>query len=261
MKQLYLSLTLLASALILAACGPRESEPWSSVLKQYAGDDAVHELLLVQSAEGSNATVRSYAKAGVRKWKLVSETDAFIGKNGLGKTREGDAKTPEGDFGVQTAFGILPDPGTALPWLPITESIFACDEEGPWYNRIIDTAATHHPCRGNTTTAWRWTSTPNAATPTVQLSFSIARERKPGPAAASRSMRRSCAASSRRATPASASSSTEAAQPAMPLWTLCNQFRAHPKNKTTVPSRQHSPEGVKNAAALKGQSLSRRISA
>ena len=148
MKQLYLSLTLLASALFLAACGPRESEPWSSVLKQYSGDDAVHELLLVQSAEGSNATVRYYAKAGVRKWKLVSETDAFIGKNGLGKTREGDAKTPEGDFGVQTAFGILPDPGTALPWLPVTESIFACDEEGPWYNRIIDTAATHHPCRG-----------------------------------------------------------------------------------------------------------------
>ena len=87
MKQLYLSLTLLASALFLAACGPRESEPWSSVLKQYAGDSGVRELLLVQSGEGSNATVRYYAKTSARKWKLVSETDAFIGKN-LGLPQE-----------------------------------------------------------------------------------------------------------------------------------------------------------------------------
>lgn len=143
--------TLLATALtllILTACSPRETEPWRSVLKQYQNDGTVRELLLVQVKDGSNATVRYYAKAGARRWTLVSESDAFIGKNGLGKTREGDAKTPEGDFGVLTAFGILPDPGTALPWLPVTESTFACDEEGPWYNRIIDTAEVHHPCRG-----------------------------------------------------------------------------------------------------------------
>ena len=79
---------------------------------------------------------------------LLGKGEAFIGKNGLGKTREGDAMTPEGDFGVLTAFGILPDPGTALPWLPVTSSTYACAEEGPFYNRIIDTVATHHPCKG-----------------------------------------------------------------------------------------------------------------
>ena len=139
---------LLLLLLSMASCGPREAEPWRSVLRQYAGEDAVRELLLVQYKGGSNASVTYYAKTSARRWKCVFETDAFVGKNGLGKTREGDAMTPEGDFGVLTAFGILPDPGTALPWLPVTESIFACDEEGPWYNRIVDTAAVHHPCKG-----------------------------------------------------------------------------------------------------------------
>lgn len=135
------------SLTLLGACRPTEEEPWRSALKTYRTDTAVHELILVRQDEGSNATVRYYAKDG-RRWRLDREGSAFIGKNGLGKTREGDAKTPEGDFGVTTAFGVKPDPGTALPWLPVTPSTFACDEEGPWYNRIVDTAATHHACKG-----------------------------------------------------------------------------------------------------------------
>ena len=131
----------------LSACRSGETEPWHGILRQYAPDTGVQELLLVRSTGGSDAVVRYYTRSG-RGWRLDTEGPAYIGKNGLGKTREGDAMTPEGDFGVLTAFGIQPDPGTALPWLPVTESIFACDEEGPWYNRIIDTAAVHHSCKG-----------------------------------------------------------------------------------------------------------------
>jgi L,D-peptidoglycan transpeptidase YkuD (ErfK/YbiS/YcfS/YnhG family) len=137
-----------ALSLLLAACSsPRCTEPWRSVLKQYAPDEAVQELLLVRYEQGSDATVFFYQKQGGR-WKKVRQGAAYVGKNGLGKSAEGDAKTPEGDFGVLTAFGVLPDPGTALPWIPVTASTFACDEEGPFYNRIIDTVATHHPCKG-----------------------------------------------------------------------------------------------------------------
>ena len=144
-----LSLFILTLAvLVLSTCSPREAEPWRSALRQYAGEDAVRERVLVRYKGGSDASVTYYTKTNARRWKRIFEIDAFVGKNGLGKTREGDAMTPEGDFGVLTAFGILPDPGTALPWLPVTESTFACDEEGPWYNRIIDTAEVHHPCRG-----------------------------------------------------------------------------------------------------------------
>ena len=133
--------------LTLSVCSPGRTDFERKVLRQYARQTAVQDIVLVQCGSGSDASVRYYRKDG-RRWALDTEGSALIGKNGLGKTREGDAKTPEGDFGVLTAFGILPDPGTALPWLPVTESTFACDEEGPWYNRIIDTAATHHPCKG-----------------------------------------------------------------------------------------------------------------
>ena len=148
LRFLRLSGVLLSLLLLLGACAsPGCREPWRSALKQYSRDDAVREVLLVRYDGGSDATVFFYQKQDGR-WKLLRKGRAYVGKNGLGKTAEGDAKTPEGDFGVLTAFGILPDPGTALPWLPVTESTFACDEEGPWYNRIIDTAATHHACKG-----------------------------------------------------------------------------------------------------------------
>ncbi|MBR1576149.1 MAG: hypothetical protein IJ654_06855 [Bacteroidales bacterium] len=150
MTNLFRTLTALCTLLALVSCTvPAGQEPWRSILGHYHEDPGVRELLLVQCDEGSNATVFYYQKTGgTQRWKLRGKGDAFIGKNGLGKKREGDAKTPEGDFSVLTAFGILPDPGTALPWLPVTSSTFACDEEGPYYNRIIDTVATHHACRG-----------------------------------------------------------------------------------------------------------------
>ena len=147
-KSMRIRLLSALAILLLFSCAPREQEPWRGILKQYAGHDEVRELVLVACKPGSSeAEVRYFIRKG-RVWDRDMEGPAFIGKNGLGKTAEGDARTPEGDFGVLTAFGILPDPGTALPWLQVTESIFACDEEGPWYNRIIDTVATHHRCKG-----------------------------------------------------------------------------------------------------------------
>ena len=79
---------------------------------------------------------------------LTFETEAIIGKNGPEKTGEGDAKTPYGDFGVRGAFGIRSNPGTDLPYTEIKETTFACDEEGEYYNQIIDTKETGHECKG-----------------------------------------------------------------------------------------------------------------
>ena len=44
----------------------------------------------------------------------------------------------ERDFGVLDAFGIKPNPGTALQYTDITDTIYACDEECEYYNQIID---------------------------------------------------------------------------------------------------------------------------
>ena len=106
--------------------------------------------MLVRCTEGCKATVQYYEKLTDENdvWSLTFETEAIIGKNGPEKTGEGDAKTPYGDFGVRGAFGIRSNPGTDLPYTEIKETTFACDEEGEYYNQIIDTEETGHDCKG-----------------------------------------------------------------------------------------------------------------
>lgn len=98
------------------------------------------QLLDVECTGGSEARATYYIR---RNGELIADREghAFIGKNGLGKTCEGDGKTPEGIFGVRQAFGILPDPGTSLPYHCITSESTACDEECDFYNMIVESRA------------------------------------------------------------------------------------------------------------------------
>ncbi|MBO4897452.1 MAG: L,D-transpeptidase family protein [Clostridia bacterium] len=132
------------------AFNPDNQAYWREVLQKYRKDDSVHQVMLVRCTEGSNAIVQFYNKLTDQNnaWTLLFETDAYIGKNGTGKTQEGDAKTPLGDFGVQYAFGILNNPGTALDYVDIKESTFACDEDCEFYNQLIDLNETEHDCKG-----------------------------------------------------------------------------------------------------------------
>ncbi len=151
------SLLLLASAFTApgiteeqAAINAENQAYWREMLQFYRKDDNVRQVMLVRCTEGSNAIVQFYNKLVHQNnaWTLLFETDAYIGKNGPGKTQEGDAKTPYGDFGVLSAFGILDDPGTKLDYIPVTETTYACDEEGTYYNQIIDIEETGHDCTG-----------------------------------------------------------------------------------------------------------------
>ena len=80
--------------------------------------------------------------------KVLFTTDVYVGKNGLGKTGEGDGKTPLGTLHPLSAFGIKPNPGTTMPYIDVKPTTYACDENCEYYNKIIDTAETHHECKG-----------------------------------------------------------------------------------------------------------------
>lgn len=124
---------------------------WREYLQEYRNNDEVNQLILVQYTGGSNAEVLMYDKDKSQNnaWTLVVKTDAFVGLNGVTEEKqEGDVKTPIGDFGVLEAFGIKSDPGTALEYKDITDTVYACDEEGEYYNQIIDTAEVDHECGG-----------------------------------------------------------------------------------------------------------------
>ena len=79
-------------------------------MERYAGDDRVRNLILVKYKGGSAANVILYEKEG-GCWKPILSGKGCVGKNGIGKQKEGDGKTPSGIYTVLQAFGICPDPG------------------------------------------------------------------------------------------------------------------------------------------------------
>lgn len=175
MKKLIITIMVLAAAIIMASCGNSLGEATSQeaktedpapvaeektidtdaaqarreILQKYRSDDSVKQMLIVSHTDGWNANVWFYDKADVNAaWTLVFEGNAYIGKNGMNKTKEGDTKTPCGDYEILQAFGILPNPGTTLDYIDITPDTFACDEDCEYYNQIIDVKETGHNCNG-----------------------------------------------------------------------------------------------------------------
>lgn len=80
-------------------------------------------------------------ETGIEKscgWELVFETEAVIGRNGLGKTKEGDGKTPTGAFRFIKAFGILENPGSKMEYMQVDESHYWVDDSGSkYYNQFV----------------------------------------------------------------------------------------------------------------------------
>lgn len=68
----------------------------------------------------------------------VFSCDAVIGKNGYGKQKEGDLKTPLGTWKIGKAYGINDNPGTELEYTKITEDMYwCCNLESKNYNKLI----------------------------------------------------------------------------------------------------------------------------
>ena len=112
--------------LILIGCGKQAantaayrgidvaSPEW--VAKLDAAKDAKQIFVVAAlSEDATDAWISLHEKQSDGSWHMVMTTPGFIGRNGLGKTREGDAKTPVGVFHFNRAFGIADDPGCAIP--------------------------------------------------------------------------------------------------------------------------------------------------
>ena len=95
------------------------------------------QMVVVAAIQGTTAWISMHEKIN-GQWEMIMTTPGFIGKNGLGKTREGDHKTPVGTFYFDCAFGIAPDPGCAMPYTQINENHYW---SGNWhykYNQLVD---------------------------------------------------------------------------------------------------------------------------
>lgn len=119
-------------------------------LQKYAEESKIRSIILVQQSKESvsKATLTLLVKGDKTPvWAEMLSVKAYLGKNGIDKVREGDKKTPSGDFGIITAFGIADNPGTTLPYLKVNDTMYCCDNR-EYYNKIIDVNKVKHSCTG-----------------------------------------------------------------------------------------------------------------
>lgn len=110
----------------------------------YEAAEACVQLIAVRHLAGSKALLTYFQKTEAG-WRRIFSCPANIGKNGVGKEKEGDMKTPLGVFNLSTPFGIKPDPSLDDPYgrrigdyLHLTEAHYWCGQSGPYYNQLID---------------------------------------------------------------------------------------------------------------------------
>ena len=91
------------------------------------------------SEDATDAWVSLHEKQSDGSWHMIMTSPGFIGKNGLGKTREGDAKTPVGIFHFNRAFGIADDPGCAIPYVKVDNDTYWSGDprDGFHYNELV----------------------------------------------------------------------------------------------------------------------------
>ena len=115
------------------------SPDWVTALPE--AQDA-QQLFVIAAHEKTTAWVSMHEKDENGEWHMIMSTPGFIGKNGLGKTQEGDGMTPVGTFTFNRAFGIAPDPGCAIRYVQADEDTYWSGDvsEGMHYNEMVDIA-------------------------------------------------------------------------------------------------------------------------
>ena len=119
-------------------------------LQQYRNNALVKQIILVEQAKENvnRGTLFILEKNNKNEWQETLQCNAYLGKNGIDKTREGDKRTPSGDYGFLMAFGAKEDPGSVIPYTKLTESMYLCGDK-EYYNQFIDTSKIRHTCSNN----------------------------------------------------------------------------------------------------------------
>ncbi len=153
-KAIWIVGLMMIMAMVLAGCGSSDSSTDESAAAfdiQTAEDspewvaklpqaEEANQLFVVAGIGKTTAYVSMHQKDENGTWKQIITTPGYIGKYGLGKTKEGDYKTPVGDYSFNYAFGIAPDPGcTAFEYQQVTDDDYWSGDqrEGYGYNTMV----------------------------------------------------------------------------------------------------------------------------
>lgn len=117
-----------------------------------AADNAIP--LQAATAKSQSTTVANRSKVKKDKWttllqkyekskkvngkfKKVFTCAGYVGKNGIGKKREGDKKTPTGTYGFTKAFGIKKNPRSKIKYIKLNKYHYWSGDRR-YYNQMID---------------------------------------------------------------------------------------------------------------------------
>ena len=146
---------------------PVEQNSFAASLAEAAWADGII-LISVSSPEDGEFSYHSKDADGV--WREIASGPCWTGRNGLGKTAEGDGKTPSGTYTMGMAFGNAPDPGAAVPYLQTDESHYWVDDSAStYYNRLVSTREAERD----------WTSAEHIASIPVEYAYAINIEYNP----------------------------------------------------------------------------------
>ena len=140
-----LAILTFCSAMALSSCAKKVKEgEMKGQPQEDKAEDKKGQLLEVYDVKGSEAKARLTIDG-----KVLFTTPVCIGRNGIGKTAEGDGKTPTGTLHVVKAFGVKAKPeGCRFEYVDVTPTTYACDDDCEWYNQIIDVSKVRHECHG-----------------------------------------------------------------------------------------------------------------
>jgi len=123
-----------------AASASRGFSPSPEWVAKLSAADKSDQLFVVAGVGKTTAWVSLHEKDAQGNWRELMTTPGFIGREGLGKTKEGDAKTPVGVYHFTEAFGIAADPGSVIPYKQVDDNYYWSGDVRPGmrYNEMVD---------------------------------------------------------------------------------------------------------------------------
>ena len=134
-------LFIMAMFLLIVTSSLAEAKPSPEWISELKAAQNTEQLVIVQGTKGSNAKFSFHERDNDSgEWNEIISCNAFIGKKGWGKTREGDMKTPTGVYTFTMAFGILEDPGCPMGYTQVDDSHYwNGDSNSERYNQFVST--------------------------------------------------------------------------------------------------------------------------
>ena len=98
------------------------------------------QIVMVDYVGNSKAIVSYHEKNNKGQWKKIYHENGYVGKKGIGKTKEWDYKTPKGTYSLGEAFGIKSNPGTRIKYTKVNKYHYAVDDHRypKYYNTLVD---------------------------------------------------------------------------------------------------------------------------